>query len=112
MNLTDMMSALNEMGMLFNSESVERRQNDPLFHYEVTALSERGTELSFSGKISPNMLHNMELALEALRGRFVESLQNGDFPRVRGPNGMFVCEVCGNAYLETTHLDTHSRYAH
>ena len=72
----------------------------------------RATWFSYSGKIAPNMLHNMELALEALRGRFVGSLQSGDFPRVRGPNGMFVCEVCGNAYLETAHLDTHSRYAH
>ena len=89
MNLTDMMSALNEMGMLFDSESVERRQSDPLFHYHVSALSKEGNVVSHSGKISPNMLYNMELPLGNLRDRFVGSLQSGDFPRVRGPNGMF-----------------------
>ena len=77
MNLTDMMSALNEMGMLFESESVEHRQNDPLFHYHVTvtALSKHDTVLSYSRIVAPNMLHSMELLLEALRDSFIISLK-------------------------------------
>ena len=77
MNLTDMMGALNEMGMLFESETVERRQKDPLFHYHVTvtALSEHDTVLSYSRIIAPNTAHSTELLLGALRDSFIKSLK-------------------------------------